>query len=192
MIGLMVIGCRNNPKTKVVNSKPILREMDAIRGTGVLESDSCISCDSIYNAFPKDSASFEKLYGYPDGLRYDGYEDISELFTCLDKCYIYEELLSVVKLQSGLEYNADATSHIRYSTSKFFMDHTQETKKVLDNLSCSEFYRFIYFSFDRIARHDSFYFKLCNFLLDLQFEEPCKVEVLNNYCILKNVETDEH
>lgn len=192
ILGLSVLGCRDKPKTDVVDSKPITKEEVEVEVKEVVEIDPCIRCDSTYNAFPKDSASFEKLYGYPDGLRYDGYEDISELFTCLDECFRYEVLLSVVKLQSNLEYNADATSHIRHGTSELFMDQPKEAKRVLSKLSCSEFYRFFYFSFDRIARHDSFYSSFCKFLLDLQMEEPCKVEVLNNYCVLKNVETDEH
>lgn len=192
ILGLSVLGCRDKSKSVVVDSKPIIEGEVEAEAKEVVEIDPCIRCDSTYNSFPEDSASFEKLYGYPDGLRYDGYEDISELFACLDECFRYEVLLSVVKLQSSLEYNADATSHIRYSTSKFLMDQTKEAKRVLSKLSCSEFYRFIYFSFDRIARHDTFYSNFCKFLLDLQMEEPCKIEVLNNYCVLKNVETDEH
>jgi|GEM_PF-6976830 len=139
-----------------------------------------------------DSAAFESLYGYPNGTRYDGLEDISKLFECFSKCYNDPMLISVVKLQSNLEYNADATSHIRHHTSKFFMKHLDKAKKILSELSCSEFNKFIFFSFDRISKYNQFYEEYCKFLLGLQLEDSCKIRVLNNYCVLKNVETDEH
>jgi hypothetical protein len=193
IVSLSFIGCKEKTY-KEESHDSILSNKTNVENetTNVIEVDPCISCDSIYRDFPKDPATFESLYGYPNGPRYDGHEDISKLFECLGRCYNDQMLTSVVKLQSNLKYNADATSHLRHNTSIFFMNHIDKTKKILSELSCSEFSKFIYFSFDRISMRNQFYEDYCYFLLNLQLEESCKYTVLNNYCVFKNVETDEH
>lgn len=193
IVGLSIMGCKEKTTkegSQDLNSSDKTTNLSG--NTSVFEVDHCLLCDSIYRVFPKDSATFESLYGYPNGPRYDGLEDISKLFECFGKCYNDQMLASVVKLQSNLEYNADATSHIRHHTSMFFMKHLSKAKKILSELSCSEFNKFIYFSFDRISKYNQFYEEYCHFLLELQLEDSCKIRVLNNYCVLKNVETDEH
>jgi hypothetical protein len=142
----------------------------------------CKKCDSIFASFPKDSGGFEKLFGYPNGQRYDGHEDIEQYFVCLDNCYDYNHLITILLLGNEIKYDADAPMHLQYFMSRFLMNHLDSTKILYNNLDCSDFERHIKFLFESIDKHDHHYETLCNFLKHFDLKDPCKLKHILKHC----------
>lgn len=141
----------------------------------------CIKCDSIIASFPRDASSFEKLFGYPNGEKYDGYEAIQNYFTCLELCYNYDNLIAILLLGNEIKFDADAPTHLQSFISDFLINHETIAKNMYENLTCSDFSRHIQFLFNSIDEHDHYYELLCTFLRKLNLKDSCKVKYIQKY-----------
>ncbi len=192
---LFVFACREEAKKEGKNftstfNKDVQTDVNPKKHRNV---DHCVYCDSIYNAFPKDSIEFERLYGYPEGLRQvDAYMDVDTYFKCLDSCYDYQKILKMVELEAEIKFDADGPAYVQYNTTDYLMRNPQVAEQIYNEITCAFFEKHIQFSFEMISRYDSFYPKLCDFLQKLKVEDECKQSVLYDYCVRKSVETHKH
>lgn len=87
-------------------------------------TELCNKCDSIYSIMPADSFAFEKLYGYPLGTRqHEVKGDFEDYFICLDICYNYDQLVSIVKLGSAIKYDADGPAFLQHQITKYLKEN---------------------------------------------------------------------
>ncbi|MCB9044422.1 MAG: hypothetical protein R2798_05760 [Chitinophagales bacterium] len=163
------------------NVKQVSEKSEILNSTQSLK-DNCVKCDSIYASFPKNSTDFEKYFGYPNGIFYDGNENIQQLFVCLDTCYQYQELVKIIRLGTKIQYNADAPSHLQHFSTIFLMKNKKKTEFLYEELSCIDFENHIKFLFESIAPQDNFYPKLCTFLKELSIKDDCKIKTILSYC----------
>lgn len=145
--------------------------------------EQCKKCDSIYQAIPKDSSDFEKLYGYPFGTRqHEVQSDFEGFFICLDICYDYHQLVSIVKLGSEIKYDADGPAFLQYHITEYLRENKDKALLLYTEINCIDFNSHVKFLFEGIPEHHPFLVDLCSFLQSMKIESECKRKILSEYC----------
>lgn len=164
------------------NASHNLKAKKAFSNTSTI-IDQCESCQLVFANFPKDSLMFEKLYGYPNGIRQsEAQDDVIAYFICLDSCYSYDNLKCVFKLAEEVKFDADGPAFLQSYLSDFLLkNENEDSEKYFNSLSCNEFKKHINFLTSGISTHDSFYPKISTYLKSLSLDD-CKKKYIKKVC----------
>jgi len=142
----------------------------------IIKNKDCIKCDSIYLAFPKNLNSFDKYYGYPNGLRLNyGQEDFVKLFSCLNFCFNHLDLNNAVKLSAELDFSADGPTYLQYNLTQYLKENKSKAIKIYSGMECNKYLSHVDFLFDGIPKEDSFYSELCKYIISTNSKLSCDV-----------------
>ncbi len=148
--------------------------VDTINSSKSITSNPCLDCDLIYKNFPKDSSGFEKLFGYPNGLREAvSHDDIGLFFNCLKDCYNEGKLVEAIKLSSLIKFDADAPTYLRVGLTNFLQENSDIMNAIYNNTECVVFNKHINFLFQGLENSKSIK-ELTNMLSTLKLDEECK------------------
>ncbi len=172
--------CREQKNQIGINLEPKLEHKDSVVNEKPIKANPCLECDMIYKNFPKDSLGFEKLFGYPNGLREAvSHDDIGLFFKCLKNCYNEGKLVEVIKLSTLIKFDADAPTYLRVGLTNFLKENSDIMTAIYNNTECSVFNNHINFLFQGLENSKSIK-ELKNELSSLKLDEECKRKVISS------------
>jgi hypothetical protein len=159
--------------------KNVINEVldDTIKSLNSSTKNPCLVCNEI--TIPKDSLSFELLYGYPNGTRQEeAYEDIQLYFKCLNECYNHDNLLMLVELSAKIKYDADGPSHLQSNFQEYIEKNKDLIYKIYEECKCDIFEKHIKFLFEGVDFNRIN--EMNEILNSLDFKDTCKSKAIRN------------
>jgi hypothetical protein len=171
IIILTLLSCKNKPSSKESNIIAVDTTTQSIPPKKV---DPCVACIDKLKAFPNDSITFERLYGYPNGTRQDqAYDDIELIFKCVNNCINNENVINLIKLSSVIKYDADGPSYLQNNLHEYIKNNKEIIEGLYDGIDCSTFKAHLMFLFEGLE-NSQYIAELEDVFNSLDVKDKCK------------------